>query len=67
MKNNLSKFLMQYIPFKGFFNLDIVINEDNASEFQCSKNTNLNNKIIQNMFNFIAGCLDFINIVFGFN
>ena len=37
---NLAKFLSQYASFKGFFNLDIVMNEDNMFEFQCTTNKN---------------------------
>ena len=67
MINNLSKFLVQYASFKGFFNLDVVINEDNVFEFQCSKNAKINNKINQNMFGCVVCCLAFINMIFGFN
>ena len=35
---SLAKFLSQYSAFKGFLNFDIVMNEDNRFEFQCSHN-----------------------------
>ena len=44
---SLCKFLVQYASFKGFFNLDIVMNEDNMFEFQCTANKNCNRTINQ--------------------
>ena len=37
MIQNLSKYLTQYTSFKGFFNLDIIMNEDNVFEFRCTE------------------------------
>ena len=64
---SLSKFLTQYTSFKGFFNLDIVMNEDNMFEFQCTTNKNCNKKINNNMFGCVVNTLAFINCIFGFN
>ena len=64
---NLSKCLIQYSSFKGFFNLDIVMNEDNMFEFQCTTNKNCNKKINKNMFGCVVNTLGFINFIFGFN
>ena len=67
MLKNLSKFLIQYSSFKGFFNLDIVMNEDNMFEFQCTTNKNCNRRINKNMFGCVVNTLDCINYIFGFN
>ena len=67
MIRNLCKFLTQYTSFKGFFNLDIVMNEDNMFEFQCTRNKNINRKINNNMFGCVVNTLACINFIFGFN
>jgi len=67
LTENLCKFLTQYTSFKGFFNLDIVINEDNMFEFQCTKNKTCNKKINNNMFGCVVNTLACINYFFGFN
>ena len=67
MIQNLSKFLTQYTSFKGFFNLDIIMNEDNVFEFRCTNNKNCNNTINNNMFGCVVCLLGFINMIFGFN
>ena len=67
MIRNLCKFLIQYASYKGFFNLDIVMNEDNMFEFQCSRNKNINKKINNNMFGCVVNTLACINFIFGFN
>ena len=67
MIQNLSKFLTQYTSLKGFFNLDIIINEDNMFEFRCTNNKEFNKKINNNMFGCVVGFLGCINYIFGFN
>ena len=67
MIQNLSKFLTQYTSFKGFFNLDIVTNEDNVFEFRCTKNKECNKAINKNMFGCVVSLLGCINYIFGFN
>ena len=67
MIRKLCKFLTQYTSFKGFFNLDIVMNEDNMFEFQCTRNKNINKKINNNMFGCVVNTLACINFIFGFN
>ena len=67
MIQNLSKFLTQYTSFKGFFNLDIIMNEDNVFEFRCTNNKKCNNAINNNMFGCVVCLLGFINNIFGFN
>ncbi len=64
---NLCKFLTQYTSFKGFFNLEIVMNEDNMFEFQCTTNKVWNKKINNNMFGCVVNTLACINLIFGFN
>ena len=64
---NLSKFLVQYAAFKGFLNIDIVMNEDNMFEFQCTNNKKWNRKINNNMFGCVVNTLACINYIFGFN
>ena len=64
---SLAKFLCQYCAFKGFFNIDIVRNEDNRFEFQCSRNKTCNNAINSYMFDCVVCCLWGINKIFGFN
>ena len=54
---SLAKFLSQYTAFKGFLNIDIVINEDNRFEFQCSQNKACNRTMNDYMFN-CAVCLN---------
>ena len=67
MIQNLSKFLTQYTSFKGFFNLDIIMNEDNVFEFRCTDNKNCNRAINNNLFGCVVGLLGCINYFFGFN
>ena len=67
MIQNLSKFLTQYTSFKGFFNIDIVTNEDNIFEFRCTKNKECNRAINNNMFGCVVSLLGCINYIFGFN
>ena len=67
LTENLCKFLTQYTSFKGFFNLDIVINEDNMFDFQCTKNKTCNKAINNKMFGCVVNTLSCINWVFGFN
>ena len=64
---SLCKFLIQYSSFKGFFNLDIVMNEDNMFEFQCTANKNINRTINHKMFGCVVNSLACINYIFGFN
>ena len=64
---SLAKFLSQYAAFKGFLNFDIVMNEDNRFEFQCSHNKACNQKINKNMFTCVVNSLKCINFIFGFN
>ena len=64
---SLAKFLSQYSAFKGFLNFDIVMNEDNRFEFQCSHNKACNQNINKNMFCCVVYCLKCINCIFGFN
>ena len=64
---NLAKFLSQYCAFKGFINIDIVMNEDNRFEFQCSNNKACNKCINEKMFSCVVKSLKIINSIFGFN
>ena len=64
---SLAKFLNQYSAFKGFLNIDIVRNEDNKFEFQCSNNKNCNKTINEKMFGCVVKSLKCINFFFGFN
>ena len=64
---SLAKFLSQYSAFKGFLNFDIVMNEDNRFEFQCSHNKACNQNINKNMFCCVVYSLKCINCIFGFN
>ena len=67
MIKNLTKFITQYTAFKGFFNVDIIMNEDNVFEFRCTNNKKVNQKINQNMFGCVVQSLACINCIFGFN
>jgi len=64
---SLAKFLSQYSAFKGFLNIDIVINEENRFEFQCSQNKACNEKINKKMFKCVVCLLRGINFAFHFN
>jgi len=64
---SLAKFLSQYSAFKGFLNFDIVMNEDNRFEFQCSHNKVCNQNINNYMFCCVVNSLKCINCIFGFN
>ena len=67
MIQNINKFLTQYTSLKGFFNVDIVMNEDNIFEFRCTKNKECNKAINNNMFGCVVSLLGCINHIFGFN
>ena len=64
---SLAKFLSQYVAFKGFLNIDIVINEDNRFEFQCCHNKACNRAFNDKMFSCMVGGLRFFNCLFHFN
>jgi len=64
---SLAKFLSQYTAFKGFLNIDIVINEDNRFEFQCSQNKACNRTMNEYMFNCAVCALRVVNAIFHFN
>ena len=64
---SLAKFLSQYVAFKGFLNIDIVINEDNRFEFQCSKNKACNKCFNEKMFSCVVNFLKCVNFFFNFN
>jgi hypothetical protein len=67
MIQNLNKYINQYTSLKGFFNIDIIINEDNMFEFRCTDNKDCNKTINKNMFGCVVGLLACINSIFGFN
>ena len=67
MIQNISKFLTQYTSLKGFFNIDVVMNEDNMFEFRCTKNKECNKAINRNMFGCVVSLLGCINSIFEFN
>ena len=64
---SLAKFLSQYVAFKGFLNIDIVINEDNRFDFQCCHNKACNRAFNDKMFSCMVGGLRFFNCLFHFN
>ena len=64
---SLAKFLSQYVAFKGFLNIDIVINEDNRFEFQCCHNKACNRAFNDKIFCCMVGGLRFFNCLFHFN
>ena len=67
MIQNLNKYINQYTSLKRFFNIDIIINEDNMFEFRCTDNKDCNKTINKNMFGCVVGLLACINSIFGFN
>ena len=67
MMESLNRFLTQYTTLKGFFNIDIVINEESMFEFQCFKNKNKNQSINENLFYCVSKTLGLINYIFEFN
>lgn len=64
---NLCKYLLQYASFKGFINIDIVINEDNVFDIQCCQNKNCNASCNSCMYCCAVNSLKFINRLFKFN
>ena len=64
MIKNLSKFLTQYTSLKGFFNIDIVMNE---IDFGFTNNKKHNKMINKNILGYALGLLGCINYIFGFN
>ena len=64
---SLAKFLSQYVAFKGFLNIDIVINEDNRFDFQCCHNKACNRAFNDKMFSCMVCVLRFFNCLFHFN
>ena len=64
---SLAKFLSHYSALKGFINIDIVMNEDNRFEFQCSHNKACNKCINNKMFSCVVNTLRCINWIFDFN
>lgn len=67
MMENLSNHLSQYTSYKGFFNLDIVMNEDSMFEFNCCNNKKMNKWINTKAFRCISGTLNCMNYLFEFN
>ena len=67
MLDSLSRYLNQYTSFKGFFNLDIVMNEDSMFEFNCCNNKKMNKWVNTKAFRCISGTLNCMNYFFEFN
>ena len=64
---SLNNYINQYILFKGFYNIDIVINDDDMFEIQCSKDKKWNKKINTSLKCIINRCLWGLNQCCEFN
>ena len=64
MIKNLSKFLTQYTSLKGFFNIDIIMND---IDFRLINNKKNNKVINKNILGYALGLFGCINYIFGFN
>ena len=62
MIESLNKFITLYSSLKGFFNIDIVINEESMFEFHCFKDRHKNKKLNK----FMMGCAQNFLKVFNY-
>ena len=67
MIESLNRFLTLYSSLKGFFNIDIVINEESMFEFNCFKDKHKNKKLNKIMMGCAHNILKVINSFFEFN
>ena len=67
MIESLNRFLTLYSSLKGFFNIDIVINEESMFEFQCFKDKHKNKKLNKFMMGCAHNVLKVINSFFELN
>ena len=67
MMSSLSRFIKLYTSLKGFFNIDIVINEESMFEFHCFKEKKKNKTLNKMMMNCARRFLKVINLLFEFN
>lgn len=66
--NNLNKYISQYTTYKGFMNIDIILNEDSMIDLKCCKSKKKCNNIINKIvFKLLSNCLDLCNSLFNFN
>ena len=67
MMSSLSRFIKLYTSLKGFFNIDIVINEESMFEFHCFKEKKKNKTLNKMMMNCVHRFFKVINLLFEFN
>ena len=67
MIESLNKFITLYSSLKGFFNIDIVINEESMFEFHCFKDRHKNKKLNKFMMGCAQNILKVFNTIFEFN
>lgn len=67
MLSNLNKYIIQYTSYKGFMNIDIILNEDSMVDLQCCKTKKLNNSFNKFAYKFLSRCLNCCNLFFNFN
>ncbi|MCQ2817079.1 MAG: hypothetical protein MJ252_07425 [archaeon] len=64
---SISKYVLQYATSNGFFNLDVVMNEDSMFEFQCCKNKKTNKWFNTKLFGCLSSVLKGLNLLFELN
>ena len=67
MLDNVSKFIISYVAYKGFFNVEIVMNEDSVFDFHCFKDKKSNEKLNKKLFGCVTCVMGLLNMVFDFN
>ena len=65
--SSLNKYLIKHTFYKGFINIDIILNEDSMVDLQCCKKKKLNSKFNIFTFQFLSKCLNCCNLFFDFN
>jgi hypothetical protein len=67
MLDSISKFIISYVSYKGFFNVEIVMNEDSVFDFHCFKDKKSNEKLNKKLFGCVTCVMGLLNMVFDFN
>ena len=67
MLDSISKFIISYVAYKGFFNVEIVMNEDSVFDFHCFKDKKSNEKLNKKLFGCVTCVMGLLNMVFDFN
>lgn len=65
--SSLNKYILKYTTYKGFFNIDIVLNEDSMIDLHCCTTKKCKKLWNNYTFKFLSKCLNCFNLFFDCN